>query len=137
MWAAALTMLAFTASILTEFAYVVGARSVLDRAARAAALEAAMPRATYQTVAATVDRRLAGYPAIAAAVQLRIEINGFSARGPLQVQGGDTIGVVLSVTSTEVIPSWIERLPFRRCTSDLRATSQRTVPSRRLAARVS
>src|SRR5437764_1142099 len=61
-WAGALAVLATGAGVLTEFAYVLAAERTLSVAARAGAMEATLPRATYQSVTAAVDGRLNQYP---------------------------------------------------------------------------
>src|SRR4051812_7046983 len=64
-WAGALAVITIAFGILTEFAYVLAAERTLSVAARAGAMEATLPRATYQSVMMTVDRRLTQYPLLA------------------------------------------------------------------------
>src|SRR3954465_13357830 len=56
-WIGALAVIAVAAGALTEFSYMLAAEHALLVAARAGAMEATLPRATYQSVTAAVDRR--------------------------------------------------------------------------------
>src|SRR5690242_2578311 len=53
-WAGGIAVLTFAATVVVEFAYVFAAERALSIAAKAGAIEATLPRATYQSVTAAV-----------------------------------------------------------------------------------
>src|ERR1043165_2882686 len=75
-WAAAIVVLVMATNVLAEFACVVAAEHTLTIAARAGALEATLPRATYESVVATIKRRLAGYPRLVEQLHVCLLQNG-------------------------------------------------------------
>src|SRR5690242_16048330 len=52
--AAVMAVFAIAGCVLTDFAIAIAAQNTLDAAARAAAVEATLPRATYQSIAETI-----------------------------------------------------------------------------------
>src|SRR6185369_12669864 len=88
-WAGALAVLMIAVGILTEFAYVLAAERTLSIAARAGAMEATLPRATYQSVTAAVDRQLNRYPLMAKQVHLRLLQNGTLVQSQFRQHHGD------------------------------------------------
>ena len=95
-WAGALAVLAIAAGVLTEFAYVLAAERTLSVAARAGAMEATLPRATYQSVTAAVDRRLNQYPLLAKQLQLSLLQNGTLVQSQFRQHDGDRFAITLS-----------------------------------------
>ena len=57
-WAGTLATIAFSLLKLIDFSYQIDLDQTLDRAARAGALEATLPRASSQSVVQSVERRL-------------------------------------------------------------------------------
>src|SRR3954471_23935616 len=88
-WAGALAVLTIAAGVLTEFAYVLAAERMLSAAARAGAMEASLPRATYQTIVAAVDRRLVEYPLLAKQLNLSLFQNGALVQTHIRQREGD------------------------------------------------
>jgi hypothetical protein len=111
-WTAALAILYFSGCVLAEFAYCLAAERMLARAVRAGALEATLPRATTQSVAATAARRLASYNNVAGRCQLVILQNGAPLRAKLQPQPGDRLSVSIAVPVRTVMPNWLQTLKF-------------------------
>jgi hypothetical protein len=133
-WFAAMAVIAFAASILVEFAYIAAAKSVMIRAARAGALEATLPRATYQSVSQTVARRLAGHRSLASHMRLGVFQNGVPVGATFQPQQGDDIAITIMADASAVLPGWLQRMRFwqRRGTIDARA--ERQIPGRQVKA---
>jgi hypothetical protein len=131
-WASAIAVLACTASVLTQFACVVAGENALNAAARAAAVEATLPRATYQTIWATVERRLAKYPDLAQQLQFNLLQNGTSTRGRFRAAAGDQITVELSAPASALLPDWLRRLAFRQDQAPVHGRAEGNVPGRKL-----
>ena len=135
-WAGALAVLAIAAGVLTEFAYVLAAERTLLVAARAGAMEATLPRATYQSVTATVDRRLKQYPSLAAQLHLSLLQNGTLVQSQLRQHDGDRFAITLSGPSSSAVPDWVRTLIFwRNDSSLLQAHAEQVLPGRKLAYR--
>jgi hypothetical protein len=132
-WTGALAVLAIAAGLLAEFACIASAEHALSNAARAAAIEATLPRATYQSVAATVERRLARYPALAKRVLLTLSQNGVPVQTQFRQHEGERITVSLSAPESAGIPRWLQRFSFRRIDSRMQAEAEQLVPGRKLA----
>ena len=131
--AAAVAILLVAATILLEFAYTCAAEHALSVAARAGATEATLPRATYQSVSAAIDRRLTDYPGLQSHLQLTLLRNGQPIASQLHASDGDRFSITLSVQSTSTLPTWLQKLlPWQR-SSMLIASAERTVPGRKLA----
>ena len=99
-WAVALAVLFVAASILTEFGCCLAAEHALSRAARAGALEATLPRATYETVVESVSRRLTGYSLSRGELRLHVLQNGAPVRGRFEVSPGDEFAVTVSLPTS-------------------------------------
>jgi hypothetical protein len=93
--AALIAVLVMTATALTAFAYELAAERALARAAAAGLREAALPRATTESVEATVRRRLAGGLALDRAARVRL------------ARAGDRLAINLSVPTAAVLPRWL------------------------------
>jgi hypothetical protein len=131
-WAAAIGVLAFAASLLTEFAYLVAAEQSLNMAARAGATEATLPRATYQSITAAVERRLASYPQLNGQLQLRLLQNGTPVGQQFRVSDGDRVSIALSAPTSSVVPGWLRKLSPWHGDAPLNAHAEREVPGRKL-----
>jgi hypothetical protein len=132
-WAGALAVLAITAGLLAELAYLASAEHALSVAARAGAIEATLPRATYQSVVATVERRLAQYPALAQQVLLTLSQNGVPVQTQFRQREGDRIAISLSAPGSAGIPEWLRRFSCWRAGSRIRAEAEQVIPGRKLA----
>jgi|SRR5688572_23514435 hypothetical protein len=109
---AAFAMLLFAGSVLLEFAYTMRAEHTLMRAAKAGALEATLPRASRESIAAAVQRPLIAYPALAKQLNLTIENNHRLLRGAFHPGAGDRLSVTLATSTHAVIPGWLRTLRF-------------------------
>jgi hypothetical protein len=134
-WAGALAVITVAMGLLAEFAYVIAAERALSVAARAGAMEATLPRATYQSVTATVDRRLSQYPSLAAQVQLSLLQNGTLVQSPFRQHDGDRFVLTLSGPSSAAVPAWLSTLISWRGDSAIRAHAEQQIPGRKLAYR--
>ncbi|MEX0611360.1 MAG: hypothetical protein WD738_08660 [Pirellulales bacterium] len=134
-WFAALVTLFVAMTVLARFGYCLAAELALVRAARAGVLEATLPRATYQSVVQSVERRLAGYPP-RAADRLRFSLlqNGAPVRGIFQLREGDRLCVALALPTDEVLPAWLRAACFWLADSQLNVRAERQIPERRLPA---
>jgi hypothetical protein len=134
-WAGALAVLAIAAGVLTEFAYVLAAEHTLSVAAWAGAMEATLPRATYESVTAAVDRRLDQYPLLAKQLHLSFLQNGTLVQSQFCQHDGDHFAITLSGPSSSASPDWLRTLMFWRGESEIRAHAERQLPGRKLAYR--
>ena len=132
-WAGALAVLAIAAGVLIEFAYVLAAERALSIAARAGAMEATLPRATYQSVTAAVDRRLNQYPLLAKQLHLSLLQNGTLVQTQLRQHEGDRFAITLSGPSSAAVPDWLRTLMFWRGESAIQAHAEQQLPGRKLA----
>jgi hypothetical protein len=132
-WAGALVVVAIAAGVLVEFAYVLAAERTLSVAARAGAMEATLPRATYRSIAATVERRLSQYPLLIKQLRLSLLQNGTLVQSQFRQKDGDRFAVTLSVPSRSAVPGWLRALVFWRNDSPIQAYAERQMPERRLA----
>jgi hypothetical protein len=135
-WFAALATLLFAASTLTQFGYCLAAELALTRAARAAALEATLPRATSHSVTQTIDRRLADYPHWRnSRLRLSVHQNGAPLRGRIRAREGDLFCVTLAAPARDVLPRWLRTVCFWRSDSQIEVRAERQIPSRELPRR--
>jgi hypothetical protein len=133
-WYAALATLCVAVSILAQFGYCLAAERTLARAARAGALEATLPRATLQSVAQTVERRLAGFsPQVADRLRFSLQQNGAPIRGVIQAREGDRLSVNLAIPTREVLPRWLRTICFWRADAQIEVHAERQIPVRQLA----
>jgi len=132
-WAATFAVLAVAGSVLTEFAYLLVAERDLALAARAGAMEATLPRATYQSVIATIDRRLAEYPSMSAQLQMTFTQNGVLVESPFRQHAGDRYSITLDAPSRTAVPEWLRTILFWRHDSKIQAHAERQMPGRTIA----
>jgi hypothetical protein len=132
-WAAALVVLGIAAGVLLEFAYLIAAERTLTVAARAGVMEATLPRATYQSVIAAIDRRLLQYPLLAKQLNVCFLQNGALVQSQFRQQDGDCFAVRLSGPGSAAVPNWLRTLMFWRVESKITAQAERQSPGRKLA----
>jgi hypothetical protein len=120
-WGAASAVLFFAASVLLKLGYCIAAEQALTHAARAAALEATLPRATRQTIVATVERRMLSKSIGTAGLQIHIQNNN-----------DDQVAVMISVPTNAVLPPWLNAMPFHHGDVSIEGHATRSMPSRRL-----
>jgi hypothetical protein len=133
-WAAALGVLVFAASVLTEFAYLAGAEHTLARAARAGLMEATLPRASYDTVKETSERRLDGYPDLSSRLQISLLQNSVPVARNLQLHDGDRLSIILTADTDAALPQWLKTIRFWRSSPQLQVHAERQMPTRHLIA---
>jgi hypothetical protein len=132
-WAGAIAVLTVAAVLLSEFAYVLAAERTLSVAARAGAREATLPRSSYQSVAAAVDRRLKQYPLLAKQLQLSLLQNGTLVQSQFRQHGGDRFAVTLSAPVSSAAPDWLRGLVSWRGQSVIHAHAEQQIPGSRFA----
>jgi len=132
-WAGALAVLVIAAGVLIEFACVLAAERTLSIAARAGAMEATLPRATYQSITAAVDRRLSQYPLLAKQLHLSLLQNDALVQSQFLPHEGDRFAISLSGPSSSAIPDWLRILIFWRGESAIQAHAEQQLPGRKLA----
>ncbi|HEX5472899.1 MAG TPA: hypothetical protein VFW73_13490 [Lacipirellulaceae bacterium] len=132
-WAAAFAVLAFAASTLAEFACLAAAEHKFSIAARAGALEATLPRASYQSVAMVVESHLAQYPRLARHLQLTLLQGGSLVTGHIRPGDGDRISITLFARSSALLPDWLRVITFWRSDYQIQAHAERHLPGRKLA----
>lgn len=131
-WAAAFTTLVIAAGTLIEFGYLMAAERMLNFAARAGAMEATLPRATYDSVLGAVERRLAGYSQMKGHVQLTLLQDGKPVKRLLPAGGGVRFSVVLQAPASAAVPGWLTKLTPWRTAEPLLARADRTALGRQL-----
>jgi hypothetical protein len=136
-WAAALGVLFVAASVLIEFTYCLAAEHAIARAARAGAVEATLPRATYDSIAQSVARRLERYSLPTSRLRLSVEQNGHPISSHFAAHAGDQFSVAVSLPTTAVLPQWLQRALIWRPESHITAKALSRIPSRELHARTS
>lgn len=131
-WAAALATLVVAAATLLQFAYLMAAERTLYVAARAGAMEATLPRATYQSVQAAVERRLSGYSRMHGRVQLTLLRDGQAVGRQLHAGDGVRFSLIVRAQASAAVPTWLVKLTPWRSDQPLLARAERTVPGRQL-----
>jgi hypothetical protein len=131
-WAAAAAVLFYATTVLTEFAYSLAAEQLLVRAARAAVLEATLPRATVQSVEQSVYRRLGDTVASQGRVKLALLQNGVWVSKKHQPRGGDRLSITVTIPAQALMPNWLRRLTLWRGSAIVRARAERIMPGRQL-----
>ncbi len=111
-WACAVGVLAWSASLLAEFACALVAEQSLARAARAGAIEATLPRATGQSIHAVVASRLDAAAIPRAGAKMLVSRNGSPVGGAFRPRPGDRVMVTLSVPASAVLPGWLQAVPW-------------------------
>jgi len=131
-WVAATAVIVFAAGVLLELAYVFAAERALSIAARAGAMEATLPRATLQSVTATVERRLSQYPLLAKQLHVTLLQNGAPIQTLFRQADGDRFTVSLSAPGSSAIPEWLRGVTMLRREADIHAQAEKTMPGRTL-----
>jgi hypothetical protein len=132
-WGAALAAIAAMACVLLEFAYVAAAEHSLIVAARAGAMEATLPRATYQSVTAAIEHRLVAQPLLTEQLSVAFAKNGDLVQQPYFGQsGGDRFEVTLSVPNHAALPNWLPALSIWGGNSKITAHAVQKLPGRKL-----
>lgn len=134
-WAASLAMIFVSLIRLADFGFQLAAENVLVRAARAGALEATLPRATCQSVAKTVERRLQGLVAQPHDWKIFVEQNGTPVHAGLSPREGDRFSVAVTLSGRATLPSWLRALNFWAADRPIEARAERRMPGRELPAR--
>jgi hypothetical protein len=96
-------------------------------------MEATLPRATYQSVTAAVDRRLNHYPLLAKRLHFSLLQNGTLLQSQFRPHEGDRFTIKLSGPSSSVVPEWLRTLMPWRDESEIQAHAEQQLPSRKLA----
>jgi len=112
---------------------VLAAERTLSVAARAGAMEATLPRATYQSVTAAIDRRLIQYPLLAKQLHMSLVQNGALVQSQFHQHQGDLFAITLSGPGSSAVPEWLRTLLFWRGESAIQAHAERRLPGRKLA----
>jgi hypothetical protein len=132
-WGTALAAIVAMACVLLEFAYVAAAERSLIVAARAGATEATLPRASYQSVTAAIERRLTSQPLLMEQLSMTFAKNGDLVQQPYFGQsGGDRFTVTLSVPNNAALPNWLRAISIWRGDSKITAHAEQKLPGRKL-----
>ena len=131
-WAGAITVIGLAATVLVEFACVLAAEHTLSIAARAGALEATLPRATYQSITATVERRLNNYPLLKKQLRRSLLQNCAQVQSQFRPRAGDEFAIAISAPSSGAVPNWLRAVSLWRPESDIQARAERQLPGRKL-----
>jgi hypothetical protein len=134
-WAAVGAVLFFAAGVLIQLACGLAAEHQLAIAARAGASEATLPRATYQSVIATIERRLACYPRLAKELHVSLEQNGSLLQQQLSQHEDDSFAISLCAPTSSITPGWFRVLTFGGRDSRVQARAESRIPGRKLAVR--
>jgi hypothetical protein len=135
LWSGALAVLVVAASMLAQVGYLITAEHSLNIAVRAAAMEATLPRSNYQSIVATVNRRLENRPQLAGHLTLTVLQNGFPVLDKFQAHEGDEFSIALSAPSSYAIPDWLEKISVWRSPQNVNAEATCRLPSRKLPPR--
>jgi hypothetical protein len=106
-WAGTIAVLVLAATILASFAFLLAAERVLANAAAAGLREAALPRATSESVAAVIRQQLCNGGILARATKMRLEQNGQPMRGVVRPKSGDQLAIALSIPTGAIVPRWL------------------------------
>ena len=110
-WAAASAVVAIAVSQLVAFGYVCAADRALNVAARAGASESILPRATYESICAAVERRLTEYPQLGGQLQITVLQNGRPVGQRFQAREEDRISITISAPDSAFMPGWLKKSP--------------------------
>jgi hypothetical protein len=106
-WAGTIGVLLLSTTILASFAFQLAAERTLANAAAAGLREAALPRATSESVAAVVRQQLGSGGILVRATKLQLEQNGQPLRGVIRPKSGDQFAISLSVPARAIMPRWL------------------------------
>jgi hypothetical protein len=129
-FAAGAVVLLVAGLALVQFGWLLWATTRLDRAARAAVEEAALPRATRETVESRVRRTLADTRLAAAVQQVAITINGRGDRAsPIdRAAPRDVVAVGLSVPARAAAPDLLGAVGLSLKQSSIRVRRAKSLP---------
>jgi hypothetical protein len=127
-----MAVVAVAATQLIAFAYMCAADRALNLAARAGASESILPRATYDSICAAVERRLTEYPHLGSHLQLTVLQNGRPVGQRFQAREDDRISITISAPASAMTPGWLTKLPQWRGDLLLNARAERMALSHRL-----
>jgi hypothetical protein len=125
-WAAALVTLLVAIAILSAFAYQLAAEQALTRAAVSGIREAALPRATSESIEAVIQQQLANHSALGRGTKVSITLNGSPARGEICLRAGDRLSVALSVPAIAAFPRWLWFMPWKGSLEIVRQQDQQS-----------
>jgi hypothetical protein len=131
-WAGALATLLVSIVTLIEFAYDLSAEQTVARAARAAALEATLPRATMNSVAETVRRRLGRLAERSEDWNLSVLQNDLPVGAIVRPREGDFFSVTVAAANRAHLPWWLRRLTFWKDGSLIEVRARQRMPGRGL-----
>lgn len=131
-WAAAAAVLLIAVGGATQFAYIVAAEHTLNLAARAGVTEATLPRATYQSITAAVERQLVSYSLQSGQLQITLLQNGAPVGRQFRARDGDRISLTISVPASATLPAWLSKLSPWHSEAPTSAQAERDVPGRKL-----
>jgi hypothetical protein len=132
-WAAALGVLAWSASVLVEFGYCLAAEQTLARAARAGVMEATLPRATGHSIEQVIWKRLDEWAIPHSGARIALVHNGTPVAGVFQPRPGDRISITLTVSSQAVLPGWLQAVTSWSGDRPITAHAERELPHRFLS----
>lgn len=134
-WAAAVVVFAAAAGVLLDLCHGIAADRALRSAARAGATEATLPKATNESVTATIERRLAAYPQLMKRAHVTLLQNGFPVGERFVARGGDRISVTISVPASLLNSSWWGKLTSWRDEPPAIVHAESLVPGRKMRMR--
>lgn len=124
----ALAVIAMAGGILGQFAVLLIVQWALQGAADMAAREAALPRATVQSVDAAARWQLAGWKFAQALTPPAIEVNDLGSALLVAPQPGDRVAVTLAVEASAAVPDWCGLFGVRLAPARLEARATSIVP---------
>ncbi len=102
-------MLLIAGAVVCDLGMQLRAEWYLRQAARRAAVEASLPRATIESTNSAARRALAGLSRLEHAVQLTTLVNGrMPPSNDLDAVSGDVVSVRLCVPAAVVTPDWLQ-----------------------------
>jgi hypothetical protein len=135
-WSAAMAVLFLALCLLAQLAYCLAAELALARAARAGVLEATLPRATLDSVARSIERRLGHLPQRECGrARFSLLCNGAPVRGLVQATDGGQLSVTLAMPLREALPGWLRPMCVWAADSQLEARAELRKPGRQLPPR--
>jgi hypothetical protein len=133
-WAAAVVILAVVANVLYGFAQRLGTQRSLQLAARAGAIEAVLPRASYHSVRDTIGRRLAGISELES-WELTLLQNDAHVFRQIAENERDLFIVTVTARMSSTVPAWLQWLPGVGEPSTITVQAEKGRPGRHLTPR--
>jgi hypothetical protein len=126
-WATAGCLSIFVAILLVQFGLLLANQGKLVLAAERGAIEAALPRATHESIMQAARRQLRDSPQLAAALQTSTRVNGRlqQAAAELQLEPGDALTVSVAAAATAAVPDWLRCVGLSIDGQMLQATARR------------